>query len=208
MTNEELVAFRDSVHMPNDVPEELVPDILEILNRIPVGWGRWISVAPGWYKIVADLNRELSYLDLNYEVHQVKEKFGGLRFYFGLSPLPNFPCCEEFESKNPWPRSSWVVGDPKSEEYTEAFNKWADAHDKHYESLEHQTAFGLQQPLREDRQEIYNQMQSLADEAEELSGVTCELCSAPGKMHVRHGWIKTVCSDCALEHGYEETESE
>ncbi len=53
--------------------------------RIPDGWGRWISCSRGWYPIVIQLDQALAAIDPLYEVHQCKEKLGGLRFYFGTS---------------------------------------------------------------------------------------------------------------------------
>ncbi|OBB81462.1 hypothetical protein A5760_16365 [Mycobacterium colombiense] len=52
-----------------------------ILRRIPDGWGRWISHDAGWYPIVANLDERLAAIDPDYVVHQVKEKFGALRYY-------------------------------------------------------------------------------------------------------------------------------
>ncbi len=44
--------------------------------------GKWISCDAGWDWILFDLHGKLKYLDFNYEIHQVKEKFGTLRFYY------------------------------------------------------------------------------------------------------------------------------
>lgn len=52
-----------------------------IAQRIPPRWGQYISVGDGWMKIVIDLDAELAKLYPDYEIHQVKEKFGTLRFY-------------------------------------------------------------------------------------------------------------------------------
>jgi hypothetical protein len=57
--------------------------IKPILDRIDSGF-REVSIDVGWYDIVASLDRELSNLDPKYVVHQVKEKFGGLRYYCSL----------------------------------------------------------------------------------------------------------------------------
>ena len=70
--------------MPDGV-EEYPDDILDILNRIPVEWGLWISCGKGWYKLLVDTNRKMNMMWPNYEIHQVKEKFGSLRFYWGIS---------------------------------------------------------------------------------------------------------------------------
>lgn len=77
----DLAAIRDALHVPDDAGE--YEDALrEMLLRIPDGWGRWISCGKGWYPILADLHRELILICPGYELHQVKEKFGGLRFYW------------------------------------------------------------------------------------------------------------------------------
>lgn len=54
----------------------------KILERIPENYGRYLSCNPGWWLILAELEAKLNYLDPDYEVHQVKEKFGTLRFYY------------------------------------------------------------------------------------------------------------------------------
>lgn len=71
----------DSLHIPEDAGE-YEEGLVRILLRIPDGWGRWLSLGRGWYRIVVELDRELAAIDSGYELHQVKEKFGGLRVYF------------------------------------------------------------------------------------------------------------------------------
>lgn len=55
--------------------------LLPILDRIPREWGKFIDVSPGWYEIVIGLNNLIAELYPDYEVHQVKNKLGGLRYY-------------------------------------------------------------------------------------------------------------------------------
>ena len=76
--------FRDDIHIPEDAGEYR-DDLLDIMNRIPVGWGKWISCDKGWYKLLVDTNRKMKMMWPQYEIHQVKEKFGTLRFYWGIS---------------------------------------------------------------------------------------------------------------------------
>ena len=46
------------------------------------GW--YGCIAPdGWQWIVEDCDRLLARLDPDYEIHQIKEKFGTLRYYYG-----------------------------------------------------------------------------------------------------------------------------
>lgn len=49
---------------------------------------RGCSCGPGWYKIITDLDEALCRVYPDYEVVQVKEKFGTLRFYIGGVPEP------------------------------------------------------------------------------------------------------------------------
>lgn len=60
---------------------ETEPDYTAILDRIPSRWGKHVDVNPGWADLVLELNERLAMLVPDYEVHQVKEKFGGLRYY-------------------------------------------------------------------------------------------------------------------------------
>ena len=71
---------RDSLNIPDDAGEH-AGGLEAILRRIPDGWGRWISCGPGWYPLICELDSALVQLDSAYIVHQVKEKFGTLRFY-------------------------------------------------------------------------------------------------------------------------------
>ena len=41
-----------------------------------------IECDEGWHKLILDLDAELSEIDPNYVVLQIKEKFGGLRYYY------------------------------------------------------------------------------------------------------------------------------
>lgn len=71
---------RNALHIPADAgPHAAAID--SILRRIPDGWGRWISVDAGWYPMVIATDRLLAEIDHDYVVHQIKEKFGTLRYY-------------------------------------------------------------------------------------------------------------------------------
>lgn len=70
--------------MPDDAGEH-EDGLRAIMRRIPPNWGRWISCSRGWYPIIIQLDQALAAIDPAYELHQVKEKFGGLRYYFGAS---------------------------------------------------------------------------------------------------------------------------
>ncbi len=76
--------YAQQMHVPTHagVFEE---GLVGILRRIPSEWGRWIRVDKGWYPIIVRCDRDLTWLDPDYEVLQVKQKFGGLRYYFSAS---------------------------------------------------------------------------------------------------------------------------
>jgi hypothetical protein len=62
--------------------QELDAILAEIKDRIPPPWGKTIACGEGWHQLVAKCHLELKALDPNYEICQIKEKFGTLRFYF------------------------------------------------------------------------------------------------------------------------------
>ena len=50
---------------------------------VPDGWYGFDGLPDGWFDLVETLIKDLIALGWNREVHQAKEKFGGLRFYVG-----------------------------------------------------------------------------------------------------------------------------
>ena len=46
---------------------------------------RYISIDKGWYRLVLDCHNEIVRIDPEYRIHQIKEKFGALRYYCELS---------------------------------------------------------------------------------------------------------------------------
>lgn len=71
----------NALHIPSDAGQHPAEAIELILRRIPDGWGRSLGVDEGWYPLVVATDRHLARLDPNYVVHQIKEKFGTLRYY-------------------------------------------------------------------------------------------------------------------------------
>ncbi|OPX11786.1 hypothetical protein [Mycobacterium sp. AT1] len=72
---------RNALHIPADAGEHAAA-IESILRRIPDNWGRWVSLDAGWYPLVIATDARLAALDPTYRVHQIKEKFGTLRYYY------------------------------------------------------------------------------------------------------------------------------
>jgi len=68
---------------------ELQFKIEKIRDKILPSFGKYISVDEGWYQIVVDCDDELSVLDPDYKVIQIKQKFGILRYYFQPSVPAN-----------------------------------------------------------------------------------------------------------------------
>ena len=50
--------------------------------RFAEGWVPELAVYEAWIPYIEKLDAELEALIPGYEVHQVKDKFGGLRYYF------------------------------------------------------------------------------------------------------------------------------
>lgn len=74
----------NTTFMPTDAGE-YTDGIMAILRRIPDGWGRAVRVSRGWYPIIVDLDTRLATIDPEYKVWQVKQKYGGLRYYIESS---------------------------------------------------------------------------------------------------------------------------
>ena len=84
---------------PDDAGEYEAP-LRRLLERIPDGWGPWISCGPGWYPILARIEERLSDLDPDYGVNQIKEKFGTLRFYWEGDILDGDAIVDEAEAES------------------------------------------------------------------------------------------------------------
>lgn len=44
--------------------------------------GAYPECEAGWYQLILELDENIGSIEPNYQVDQVKEKFGGLRFYY------------------------------------------------------------------------------------------------------------------------------
>ena len=88
----------NALRMPTDAGP-FAAALETILRRIPDGWGRWISYDAGWYPIVVGVDERLSAIDPEYVVHQIKEKFGTLRYYCAPSgDEPDPAVCDAFRA--------------------------------------------------------------------------------------------------------------
>lgn len=78
---------------------ELQLKIEALKSKIDPNYGQYISVDEGWYQIVVDCDKELTAIDPNYRIFQIKEKFGGLRYYFQPSQSDTLEAMNEVVSK-------------------------------------------------------------------------------------------------------------
>lgn len=190
----------------------LIDGLERIKNRIPPGWGRWISCGPGWYSLLVKLDEDLSTLAPDYEVHQVKEKYGTLRFYIGL-PSIEPDCCRAFDTDNPRPYDEpvsgpWVPKDRPAEKQA-VLDSWLQKRLAHTASdLHKQACLDLESDPRVlERIKVVPEMNRLVREAESRSASTCEECSLPAALAVSGGWYKTLCPECLVSLDYEFVEN-
>lgn len=66
----------------------------DIIHRFPDSWPAFISVGWGWADLVLECHSRLVAFDENYKVLQIKQKFGGLRYYF----TPSHPAYTKYMS--------------------------------------------------------------------------------------------------------------
>jgi len=59
---------------------------------------KYISVDEGWYQIIIDCDNELTQIDPGYKILQIKEKFGGLRYYIQSSDRATSETEEKMEA--------------------------------------------------------------------------------------------------------------
>lgn len=201
----------DALHLPTDAGE-FEDGLRQVLHRIPAGWGRWVSCDAGWYPIIVALDEQIAAIAPEYEIHQVKEKYGTLRFYWGI-PHREPSCCVELSRLDPRPVPGAVSG-PLAPAGRSAgdqlrLEEWLVRQQEHLSSDEHR---GIREELYRTAdtsrgKEVYERIDALVAIAEDLAACTCELCGAPGSLRAQGGWLKTLCSTCGTSEGYEPLES-
>ena len=68
---------------------DLSIQIKNLTKKFAPGYYQSIDVDEGWYQIVLDCDKELSAIDPDYIILQIKQKFGGLRYYCQSSQPDN-----------------------------------------------------------------------------------------------------------------------
>lgn len=61
---------------------ELQLQVEALKDKFQQSYYKSIDVDEGWYQIIIDCDKELSSIDPGYSILQIKQKFGGLRYYF------------------------------------------------------------------------------------------------------------------------------
>lgn len=61
---------------------ELQLQVEELKNKFLPNYYKSVDVDEGWYQIVVDCDKDLTQIDPDYQIAQIKQKFGGLRYYF------------------------------------------------------------------------------------------------------------------------------
>ena len=64
-----------------------INELQHILDRFVPPYPKTISCTEGWYELIFQCDEELSAIDPDYKVYQIKEKFGSLRYYFETSDV-------------------------------------------------------------------------------------------------------------------------
>jgi hypothetical protein len=64
---------------------ELQLKVEALRKKINPSYGQYVTVDEGWYQIIVDCDNELTAIDPDYSILQIKEKFGGLRYYMSPS---------------------------------------------------------------------------------------------------------------------------
>lgn len=181
----------NEVHVPEDAGEH-TEALRGILLRIPDGWGRWISCDRGWYPLLVELDEQLRAVLPNYVLHQVKEKFGGLRYYWDSGE-------DVHDREDPEPPTPGRDGNEAERD------RWSRQHDAWCERLDayRQTPEG--QARIADLERRVKLAEKLVDAAERRASITCELCGTTAVLHrtpARSHWYKTLCLECAEREKY------
>jgi len=138
------------------------------IQRTCMGWG--MSCGDGWFQLIDKLCEDIINIigDETIEVIalQVKEKFGGLRFYYSIEENPSV-----FKKLDNLIRN-FMFSKRLGKQYWKVINFkkkfWKTTHEK---------------------------ISDIVEQAERDSYKICETCSRPGEVR-DSGWIKTSCEFC------------
>ena len=183
-------AFLNAYHLPKDSGEYAL-GLKAILDRIPDGWGRWISCGPGWYSLLVELDRALALLFPDYTVEQAKEKYGQLRYYYSVGEYITRPN----DSKPEYPLDKGEEAIARWSKENSAWRRRRERYLKTKAGVARQTELAVRGIRAE----------GLVRAAEEKAAVTCEECGKKGTLRMTQApspWYKTLCDACLSDHGY------
>jgi hypothetical protein len=72
----------------------------QIVDRLKRGAGCWSDIPDGWVDLVVELDKKLNEIQPDYSLDQVKEKWGGLRYYLTSENDAMSKLVEEYEKKS------------------------------------------------------------------------------------------------------------
>jgi hypothetical protein len=138
------------------------------MRQTCMAWG--MECGDGWFELIDNMCANITKVigNKSYKViaNQVKEKFGGLRFYYSIEHDPNFL------RKNNYIFRNWMFKKRLGHIYWKIIN----FRKKFYKTTS-------------------EKIEAIIEEAEHNSYKTCETCGQPGKPR-GGGWIYTACDEC------------
>ena len=119
-------AFEELRSIEEEVEKNPETTWQEELNNKRKSEGYYGCIAPdGWKEIVLKADEMLSYIDPDYKIAQIKEKFGTLRYYFDSKYRYNTTQGEIMNAITVW-------AERRSETTCESCGKWGELRDERY----------------------------------------------------------------------------
>jgi hypothetical protein len=141
---------------------------------------RQFGAADGWYSIISEICGEVSNLqavtslknkgNIKFDVQQIKEKFGTLRFYYRMNIEGESGFSIRFRKINDWLLTNMCK---------KGFYKKYWALDKFRRKHIYET--------------LYEKVGNIVKRGEFKSSQTCEVCGSEGKGCSPDGWLLTLC---------------
>lgn len=180
----------DEPLVPSDAGEH-TEALTRILQRIPPGWGRWISCQAGWYPILSDLDERLTGLLGDYEVHQIKEKYGRLVYDVDLPDVVTDPADPE-------------PADPGPDGTETDWRAWEQAYGAWQQRLDVYLTGPAGRAHADQVAATVRRAEQLIDDAQRRSQSVCERCGAAGRGALTStgpAIHQTLCDRCCERHG-------
>jgi hypothetical protein len=192
-------AEQETPELPSDAGVH-AGGLSRVLSRIPQRWGRGIRCGAGWYALVVELDGQISALIGDYEIQQVKQKYGTLRFYWDFIDLvPG--CCTELDAADPRPVAGSLYDLGSQTRQYALLKQWCQRREAHCETEEHLLAEEALERQLELRGALVPEVEALIERAEQASAQMCEVCAAPGQLISHHGWVMVRCPECVQSPG-------